>query len=108
MCFPLLVPSVNITAIEALNSTSLKVTWKTLSSANETITGYTVCYHTNPTVDCMDSETVNGSTTDMTVLNGLKKYTLYYVAVKAFSMSGDYGILGPVKKRRTDEDSKFL
>ena len=96
---------VSITEVKALNSTSLQVSWNSVSVVNDTISGYTVCYALSSPVNCSNQATVDGNTTS-TNITGLNEFTTYYVRVKASSTSGGDGPLGAEKNGTTAEDGK--
>ncbi|CAB4027487.1 Down syndrome cell adhesion molecule Dscam2, partial, partial [Paramuricea clavata] len=94
---------VTIANVTALNSTSLKITWEAVASANESITGYTVCYSLNASVNCSNSDQKTvGNDTLSTIITGLNVFTKYYVAVKASTAAGA-GPLGGEMEGTTDQ-----
>ena len=106
-----LVPSKgpNITSVNVINSTALKVTWGKLSRdySNGDITKYEVCYDDEIfSTDCPFNKEVK-STDTMIVLAGLNEATTYYIRVRAATKIG-FGELGIVKSNTTLEDSKYL
>ena len=106
-----LVPSKgpNITSVNVINSTALKVTWRKLSPdySNGDITKYEVCYgDTIFSTGCPVKKEVK-STDRMIVLADLNKATTYYIGVRAATKIG-VGILGIVKSNTTLEDSKCI
>jgi hypothetical protein len=96
---------VSITEVKALSSTSLQVSWNSVSVQNDTISNYTVCYALSSPVNCSNQKTVDGSTTSTTI-TGLNEFTTYYVRVKASSTSGGDGPLGTKMEETTFEDGK--
>ncbi|XP_046865062.1 protein sidekick-1-like [Xenia sp. Carnegie-2017] len=95
----------NVTNIRAVNSTSLEITWDMLpeEDANGDITGYMICYHTEPFSNpTCPKNMITGDVTSFN-LTGLNEATTYYVRVKA-SNGTNAGPLGNLFNGTTLED----
>ena len=112
--FHFLVPTSgpNITDINAISSTSISISWGNVSAddANGIITHYFVCYEVESPSSksdiCPVKERVDGVNNRSTVLNYLKPFTTYAVAVQAATSKGA-GEPGKIASERTLEDSTY-
>ena len=100
----------NITLVNVINSTALKVTWGKLSHdySNGDITKYAVCYNDKTSSStCLSNKTIEVANTTMIVLAGLNEATTYYIRVRAATKIG-FGKLEIVNSNTTLEDSKCI
>ena len=100
----------NITLVNVINSTALKVTWGKLSHdySNGDITKYAVCYNDKTSSStCLSNKTREETDPTMIVLSGLNEATTYYIGIRAATKIG-FGKLGIVKSNKTFEDGKCI
>jgi hypothetical protein len=98
----------NLTA-RALTSTTISVDWNTIPKRhrNGIIRGYKIQYQAAKTNAPIQYKSVEENNTKHLILNDLKPFTTYHLAVAAYTSLGD-GVYGPTVSVQTLEDTPGL
>lgn len=98
----------NLTA-HALSSTTVSVDWNTIPRRhrNGIIRGYKIQYQSSKANAPLQYKSVEENSTKHVTLTDLKPFTLYHLAVAAFTSVGD-GVYGPIISVQTLEDTPGL
>lgn len=95
----------NVTA-HAVSSNTISVDWNTIPKRhrNGILRGYRIQYQAFNTDAPLQHKTIEDNNTRHVTLNDLKPFTLYRLAVAAFTSAGD-GVYSPVVRVQTLEDT---
>lgn len=95
----------NLTA-HAVSSTTVSVDWNSIPKRhrNGILKGYKIQYQAARPDAPLQHKTIDDNTTKHVTLNDLKPFTLYNLAVAAYTTAGD-GVYSPVVKVQTLEDT---